>query len=69
VKPPKSIFLLGPANACNAKKPLKLTSVLKMGKQLCSPDWRICEKDDKPVHQLSWKSHKMPDGCYAFNYG
>jgi hypothetical protein len=65
----ETFSLLGTAQACPSKKPIKLTKALKLGKQLCSKDWQICSITDKAIQKLSWKTSKMPSGCFAFNYG
>lgn len=68
-KPVENFALLGTARACPAKKPIKLTKALKMGKHLCASDWHVCTITDKAVQKLSWKTTKMPRGCFAFIYG
>jgi len=68
-KPVENFHLLGVAKACPAKKPIKLTKALKMGKQLCAKDWQVCSATDKGIEKLSWKPTKMPKGCFAINYG
>lgn len=65
----ENYLLIGGAKACTNSKPLKLTGVLKMSKLICAENWNICSITDSFVKKLSWKTEKMPNGCFAFNYG
>ncbi|CAG7660276.1 unnamed protein product [Allacma fusca] len=62
-------ILPGGAGLCVSLKPLKPAGILQMSKSICSEGWAVCSHKEKSLQQISWKPHKMPQGCFAFRFG